>query len=161
MGEHTRPASKVWLTLTVLYALMIFILSSLPNPKIPEAGLLLFSHFIRYVQQSDYLVVFAPFYPLLKQPDKMIHLLLYFVFGVLLFLTLRSTGQTMGKAVTIAFFLGVLYGAGDEFHQMFVPGRTASVMDLAADALGVLLAQVLALAVYMLMAAKLLITKFM
>lgn len=156
-----RFASKVCLLLTVLYAVMIFYLSSLPDPEIPEAGLKLLEHFIRSMQYSDYLIVFAPFYSLLKKPDKVIHILLYFGFGIMLFLTLKGMGKTKGKALVLSFFLGVLYGASDEFHQMFVAGRTASAMDLAADAAGVLLAQALALAVYMLLAAKLLISKFM
>lgn len=147
-----RPASKVCLLLTVLYALMIFYLSSLPDPEIPAVGLELLEHLIHSMQYSDYIVIFAPFYPLLKKPDKVLHFLLYFGFGVLLFLTLKSTGRTKGEAVALAFFLGVLYGASDEFHQMFVAGRAASAMDLAADAAGVLLAQALALAIYMLTA---------
>jgi VanZ family protein len=34
--------------------------------------------------------------------------------------------------------LGVAYGASDEVHQAFVPGRSADPADWAADALGVL-----------------------
>jgi VanZ family protein len=29
-----------------------------------------------------------------------------------------------------------VYGASDEFHQRFVPGRTADVLDWLADSLG-------------------------
>jgi VanZ family protein len=32
----------------------------------------------------------------------------------------------------------VLYGASDELHQMFVPGRTAAFDDLLADTIGAL-----------------------
>jgi len=90
-----RPASKVCLLLTVVYALMIFYLSSLPDPGIPEAGIELLEHFIRSVQYSDYLVVFAPFYALLKKPDKVLHILLYFGFGIMLFLTLKGMVDTL------------------------------------------------------------------
>ena len=33
--------------------------------------------------------------------------------------------------------VGILYGMSDEWHQMYVPGRSPDHMDLLADALGV------------------------
>ena len=39
--------------------------------------------------------------------------------------------------VIISFFIGVLYAIGDEIHQYFVPGRSASVTDVGIDSLGV------------------------
>jgi VanZ family protein len=36
----------------------------------------------------------------------------------------------------VAFSVSLGYGALDEFHQSFVPGRDASVFDLLADGLG-------------------------
>ena len=36
----------------------------------------------------------------------------------------------------LAVLLATLYGVTDEAHQWFVPGRTAEVTDLVADALG-------------------------
>jgi VanZ family protein len=41
-----------------------------------------------------------------------------------------------------AWLLSTAYGATDEAHQYFVPGRHADVADLAADALGALAAAV-------------------
>lgn len=38
-----------------------------------------------------------------------------------------------------AWFLGVAYAASDEFHQHFVSGRNGNPVDVAIDALGVLL----------------------
>jgi VanZ family protein len=38
----------------------------------------------------------------------------------------------------------VLYGATDELHQAFVPGRDAAIMDLAFDVVGALLGALLA-----------------
>ena len=35
-----------------------------------------------------------------------------------------------------AFFLSAAYGASDEFHQYFVPGRDCSGFDLLADIAG-------------------------
>lgn len=39
--------------------------------------------------------------------------------------------------LAVGVLLGVLYGATDEIHQMYVPGRSPDVMDWFADAAGV------------------------
>ncbi len=41
-------------------------------------------------------------------------------------------------AVTVAF----IYGLSDELHQGFVPGRTLDIKDIAADAVGGVLAAI-------------------
>lgn len=73
--------------------------------------------------------------------DKAAHLLEYAVLGFLLARALRRTRPALGAGglVAAAGFLGALYGASDEFHQAFVPERTASLGDVVADAAGALL----------------------
>ncbi len=63
-------------------------------------------------------------------------------YGVLTFLLVLASAKTTAVdwrwllvAVTL---LAALYGLSDEFHQSFVPGRTASVLDWATDIFGVL-----------------------
>lgn len=46
---------------------------------------------------------------------------------------LRNVGW---RVVCGAIAISALYGVTDEYHQLFVPGRTADVLDLAADAVG-------------------------
>ena len=53
-------------------------------------------------------------------------------------------------AFIFAILLGSLYGVSDEFHQMFVPHRTASLMDWVADFTGILFAQLFVLSFYIL-----------
>ena len=43
------------------------------------------------------------------------------------------------EEVLIVTAFGCLYGITDELHQLFVPGREASVIDVAVDTLGSLL----------------------
>jgi VanZ family protein len=47
----------------------------------------------------------------------------------------RWSGVTW-RTVTLAWVLSALYGASDEWHQRFVPGRFAGIDDWIADALG-------------------------
>ena len=69
--------------------------------------------------------------------DKAVHLCLYVVLGAALAWARMRGARGMPHAVMIA--VGALYGASDEWHQSFVPNRTASVADWAADVAGVLL----------------------
>lgn len=65
--------------------------------------------------------------------DKVAHFGAYAVLGWLL---VRAADRS-GLPLAVGLVLGVLYGATDEIHQMFVPGRSPDVMDWVADAAGV------------------------
>ena len=58
------------------------------------------------------------------------HAVEYAIFGALLVRAL--------DARLLAFVAGLAYAITDEFHQSFVPGRVASGIDLAVDAVGLL-----------------------
>ena len=60
------------------------------------------------------------------------HVIAYAVLGVLWERALRSAG--IRKPAAWAFLIAVIYGLTDEYHQSFVPGRDADVLDLATDA---------------------------
>ena len=69
--------------------------------------------------------------------DKAFHLI---AFGLLGFLAMGAT-RAKGNAhrnwqVWLIVLLVGLYGIADEFHQHFVPGRDASIYDIAADMAG-------------------------
>jgi len=66
--------------------------------------------------------------------DKLAHFGAYFVLGALLAHATTRLGETPLLAVAI----GVAYGAVDEIHQHFVPGRTSDVFDWVADTAGVI-----------------------
>ena len=68
--------------------------------------------------------------------DKVAHFLAYAVLGALLAYAQTRTGWPPAAA----YALGIAYGASDEWHQSFVPGRFSDVADWAADAAGVLVA---------------------
>ncbi len=75
--------------------------------------------------------------------DKVLHMALYFGFGVLLHFTFKNSKNVFLRryAAILAIILGILYGITDEFHQSFVPGRSSSEWDVLADSIGVIIAQ--------------------
>lgn len=70
--------------------------------------------------------------------DKDVHVVLY---AGLALLVLRAVVRGRWREVTTtagfqAIAITTAYGASDEWHQRFVPGRTADLRDLLADAVG-------------------------
>lgn len=73
--------------------------------------------------------------------DKVLHVGAYGVLGVLGLRALHGgSGRLRWKPSLAALALTIGYGASDELHQSFVDGRTASLGDVAADAVGAVLA---------------------
>ena len=75
---------------------------------------------------------------------KVAHLFEYFVLGLLLFRAFRGDSKelqvyqwTLSSAIVL-----ILCAASDELHQSFVPGRTASPVDIVVDITGGTLALV-------------------
>lgn len=80
--------------------------------------------------------------------DKGIHFVEYAVLGLLVRFAVARTapGWRAPAAGLLAWAMAAAYGATDELHQAFVPGRVASVYDWLADTLGAGLAVALTLA---------------
>jgi VanZ family protein len=93
----------------VLYAAVIFYASAQPDVQLP-AGF----------------------------TDKPTHSLAYTVLGVLMLRALAGglPARIALSTALLAVALTTAYGATDEIHQMFVPGRYADWHDLVADAIG-------------------------
>ncbi len=73
--------------------------------------------------------------------DKLVHGGLFLILGLSLAWGNQSTGS--GVSGVVLLLIGVGYGALDEWHQSFVPGRDSSVGDWVADSAGVMLGLVL------------------
>lgn len=65
--------------------------------------------------------------------DKVMHAGVYGILAGLCFWALHAPTQ---RRAWLSLVLASLYGASDEFHQWFVPGRTPDVWDWVADSLG-------------------------
>lgn len=67
------------------------------------------------------------------------HFVAYFILAILLWFGFGSHRFSI-KVLVVA--LSTLYGVSDEFHQMFVEGRTADWIDIRNDAIGATLAMI-------------------
>lgn len=113
MPDHrTRKALLAWLPV-VAWAAVIFFVSAQPKAAFERIGLTseliaLVGHFLTYAILMSLLVVAFRFGS--RLPARIIYL--------------------------VAFILVALYGLSDEYHQSFVPGRTATLVDWIVDLAG-------------------------
>jgi VanZ family protein len=68
--------------------------------------------------------------------DKALHVTEYAGFALLLCRALRGEGLRWSRSIVLAVILASVYAATDEFHQFFVPNRSADVADWLADVIG-------------------------
>jgi VanZ family protein len=110
--------ARIW-KLAFGWSAFIFVLSSIPGRAFPKARILTY--------------------------DKVLHALVYSVLGGLCFLAVRRTWSLkLGWLIAAATSMAILYGLTDEFHQLFVPGRSADLHDALADGIGGLIGATLA-----------------
>lgn len=70
---------------------------------------------------------------------KCAHMTEYAVLSMLALYWLFSFPLSYRARVSTAALISILYAAGDEFHQLFVPGRSGQVRDVMIDAAGAIL----------------------
>ncbi|MGB5260819.1 MAG: VanZ family protein [Gammaproteobacteria bacterium] len=78
--------------------------------------------------------------PVFEHQDKLLHLAAYAVLGFFGMgaMQVSTSGYRVSQLLMVATLTG-LYGLLDEYHQSFVPGRNASVLDVLADCTGAML----------------------
>jgi VanZ family protein len=90
----------------VAWGVFILALTSVPNPNLPGGF----------------------------HADKLGHFAMYAVLGVL---SVRALGPRMAVRALVGILVGAaIFGAFDEWHQQFIPGRSLDRADWFADALG-------------------------
>jgi VanZ family protein len=100
----------------IVWALVIFVSSSIPAHELPKLGIL--------------------------KVDKLIHFGVFFVFCALTHRALKFQDwypSLSSRSILFSILLTIFYGTVDEIHQAFVPNRDSNVFDLIADAFGALL----------------------
>mgnify|MGYP001100043944 CR=1 FL=1 len=67
---------------------------------------------------------------------KAAHMTEYAILGLLSFAFYRGILKKEMRQFLAALLTAAVYAATDEFHQYFIPGRSAEVMDVCIDTLG-------------------------
>ena len=99
----------------LLYMALIFVISSLEQPPLP-------------MPKFEWLTI-----------DKLYHFVEYVILSVLLAMAFVNAPPKWLPANwiwVVAALISILYGASDELHQMFVPGRFATIADWVSDVIG-------------------------
>ena len=67
---------------------------------------------------------------------KLAHITEYLILGFLMFNLLKQYSVTN---IYYAIGLSILYSCTDEFHQLFINGRSGSIRDILIDSIGILI----------------------
>lgn len=67
---------------------------------------------------------------------KLAHITEYLILGFLMFNLLKQYSVTN---IYYAIGLSILYSCTDEFHQLFISGRSGSIRDVLIDTIGILI----------------------
>lgn len=74
---------------------------------------------------------------------KLAHFSEYTLVGILLMSLISTFNLKQINRFLISLGIGFLYACSDEFHQLFVPGRTAKFTDVLIDTSGVIVGSVI------------------
>lgn len=110
-----RIIKHYWMS--IVWAIIIFILCSMPTSDVPSYKLFEIPHF-----------------------DKFVHFTLYLVLGILLFWESRSNRISNGMKYIVILVVGAIcicYGCFIElFQHLFAPWRSADGLDVVANIIG-------------------------
>ena len=90
--------------------------------------------------------------------DKLLHFSIYTVFSFLLTRQISDI-TTRWRAAAIAVVLAVTFGALDEWHQRFIPGRSTELADWQADSLGAVVGALACIAILRRRAPQMTVTR--
>ncbi|MDT8424755.1 MAG: VanZ family protein [Methyloprofundus sp.] len=105
------------------------------NKALDASQLILYCAFIYWL--SDQPSLPAPM--LFIHQDKVMHAGAYFILAFFTVGAFRHFKASLSTLIISSFIFASLYGASDEWHQSFVPGRMSDTFDWLADTLGALL----------------------
>ena len=142
---------KVFLILTVVWMAVIFLFSAKPGDESERqslrAGKIVCSIFVpgydNMSEQEQISMAESIDYPVRKAA----HATEYAILAGLM-LGIVVTSLINWKHLLVAVLVAVVYASTDEFHQLFVPGRSGRFIDVLIDGTGALIGVLIVFLVY-------------
>ena len=142
MLKKRSVKKKIFLILAVIWMVVIFLFSARPGDDSSDdsrlAGHMIGQIFVPGFEEwsAEEQEAFA------EKVDhpvrKTAHATEYAILGLLIAGAYIERGTSIRKGILIPWGAATLYAATDEFHQLFVPGRSGQVSDVMLDSAGVL-----------------------
>ncbi len=128
---HRSDKAKIHIMITIFVMVFIFVQSALPGKVSGAESNLIVRWIVSWMNADAETLSFAV--------RKIAHFTEYMILGGCLMLDVRDLAEKKSGAnlLFIAWIIGALYAATDEFHQRFVSQRSGEFRDVCIDASGV------------------------
>lgn len=120
---------------------IIFYLSNQPATQSSQLSTGITERFVLIVEKIIPAINNLDFENMETYIRKNAHFIAYFILGMLVLSALKQSN--IQKSAVIAISICIFYAISDEFHQLFVLGRSGQFSDLLIDAAGALLGVVM------------------
>lgn len=130
----------IYTILTITWMIVIFLFSNqnadnsgdLSNSFIDNTIVKIYEVFNKDATETDKMIVRESFSMPVR---KIAHFSVYFVLGILVFLTFNEYGFNKNWIIYYAILFCLMYAVSDEIHQ-FIEGRSGELKDIVIDTLG-------------------------
>ncbi len=149
MKETGHKSRYFWLAAAVIWMVVIFGFSSQKADQSSEISGTLVYQIVESVSRAAHLdwkdEMILSYANMLEHPvRKAAHMTEYAIFACILLGNCMQYPKLQKKPYLWAELGAVFYAATDEFHQLFVDGRSCELKDVAIDSIGALLGLLIA-----------------
>ena len=129
---------NILIILTILWMIIIFLFSGSNGDKSSNTSGIIVNKIVPIVEKiinkklteeqvSNYIS-----YPI----RKCAHITEYLILGILVYLSINTYQMDKNKIIILSILICILYSVSDEFHQLFISGRSGKITDCIYDTFG-------------------------
>lgn len=138
-GRNMKIKRIIYTTLLVIWMIVIFLFSNQDGNNSESTSDKVASNVINvYETVTNQEITKEKKFNLIEDTRLLVrksaHFIIYFILGVLAYLTLTS--YQIDKPILFSILFCFIYACSDEVHQMFLDGRSAQFIDVLIDTSG-------------------------